>query len=351
MDSVTQGILGAAVGYAVAGRRFGRKAAAWGAVGGLLPDVDVVWSAFFGPFGEWAYHRGFTHSLFFGPVAGPLLAWLAWRGNRRWRPRSRSSARDALPAWRALWVASLLTHPLLDLFTIYGTQLLAPFSNHRFSVAGVSIIDPIYTLLLLVPLIAILIRPHGSAVRAALMAGFVLSSAYLFYGVQQNDRARAEARLQLGAPSGEIFAYTTMFNPWLRRLVVVEPERVRIGFVSAWNPQPIRWHDLRRDPAAEGLLAQAFATPEGAIFRRFASGPVLAQLSVDAAEGDRLRVLDLRYGFPGPTLEGIWGADFRYAPDIQRFVGVDRVQMPREVRWDDFKSLVAASFGLPNPLF
>ncbi|WGF90691.1 metal-dependent hydrolase [Marinivivus vitaminiproducens] len=348
---MTQAVLGAAVGFAVAGRRFGRKAAAWGALGGVLPDVDVAWTGLYGPFGEWAHHRGVTHSLFFGPVVGPLLGWLTWRGYRRWRPRSTLAADDALPSLSALWLFALATHPLLDLFTIYGTQLLAPVFSHRFALPGVAIIDPVYTLLLLVPLIAVLVRPRAHLCRLALGAGLVLSTAYLFYGLQQNGRAEMEARRQLGTPAGELRAYTTMFNPWLRRVVVVEPERTRIGFVSTWDPQPIRWHDRPRDDGAYALLDDAFATPEGAIFRRFASGPVLAELRPGGGADRVLRVLDLRYGFPGPTLEGFWGVDFHYDGATGSFTAVERVRVPRAIRWRDVEALVQASFGWPNGVF
>ena len=46
MDSVTQIVLGAAVGQAVLGSKVGNKALLYGAVAGTIPDLDVV-SSFF----------------------------------------------------------------------------------------------------------------------------------------------------------------------------------------------------------------------------------------------------------------------------------------------------------------
>src|SRR5687767_7719315 len=70
MDTLTQMALGAAVGQAGFHRRFGRRAALFGAVGGLLPDLDVVPIAFMGPLAEWRYHRGISHALWVGLVLG-----------------------------------------------------------------------------------------------------------------------------------------------------------------------------------------------------------------------------------------------------------------------------------------
>src|SRR5262245_38634841 len=98
----------------------------------MLPDVDIF---FLGsePTGEFLYHRGITHSLAFAPLAGAALGLLAWR---RDRPPGRGP-RD----WIALFVLSMLTHPLLDACTSYGTQLLSPFSRRRFAIDSVAIID------------------------------------------------------------------------------------------------------------------------------------------------------------------------------------------------------------------
>ncbi|MCB0468978.1 MAG: metal-dependent hydrolase, partial [Aequorivita sp.] len=46
MDSVTQIVLGAAVGEAVLGKKIGNKAMALGAIAGTIPDLDVLSSHF-----------------------------------------------------------------------------------------------------------------------------------------------------------------------------------------------------------------------------------------------------------------------------------------------------------------
>ena len=104
MDTVTQALLGAAVGQACFSHRLGRRAVVWGAVGGILPDLDVLTIAVEGPFAEFKYHRGITHSLWFGPVVGPALGWLVVALSTLARPqRSRAlvGLDGAVRRWRS----------------------------------------------------------------------------------------------------------------------------------------------------------------------------------------------------------------------------------------------------------
>ncbi len=68
MDTPTQALLGAVVGQACFSRKLGKRALWWGALGGAIPDFDLLPIAFMGPWGEFLYHRGPTHALWFGPV-------------------------------------------------------------------------------------------------------------------------------------------------------------------------------------------------------------------------------------------------------------------------------------------
>ena len=79
MDSVSQIALGAAVGEAVLGRKLGNKAILWGAVGGTIPDLDIITAPFLSEIDSLAFHRGISHSIFFAVVAGLLFGWLLHR--------------------------------------------------------------------------------------------------------------------------------------------------------------------------------------------------------------------------------------------------------------------------------
>ena len=155
MDPLTHGLLGACVGQTLYGRSLGRPALVWGAVLGMAPDLDIL-ARPADPLAEWIWHRGFTHALWFGPVVGGLVGYALWR----WKG-------GALSAWLALAVMALLTHPLLDLFTSWGTQLLAPFSNRRFALDAVAIIDPAYSLVLAAGIALGLRAGLATATRAA----------------------------------------------------------------------------------------------------------------------------------------------------------------------------------------
>lgn len=118
MDSVTQVVLGAAIQGSMLGRSRGRKALLYGGLLGTLPDLDVL-MRYPDPVSLMTYHRGFSHSIL---VLTALAAVMAWLIRRRWS--------DAPYSGRRLFATLLLvlvTHPVLDAFTVYGTQLFWPF--------------------------------------------------------------------------------------------------------------------------------------------------------------------------------------------------------------------------------
>lgn len=300
MDTPTQAIFGAAVGQALAGRRLGRQAAVWGAVGGLLPDLDMVLTAV-SPVGDMLYHRGPTHALWFGPVIGSALGWLLWRtrGGRQ---------AGQLSAWLTLMVGVLCTHPLLDLFTSYGTQLLAPLSNTRFSLDAIPIIDPAYTLMLVAALLVGWLRGWGT--RAAAVSAWlalIVSTGYLFFCWHLNLRAEERVRAALGAEGVEVEtvnAYPTLLQPYLRRVVVRSGREVRIGWTSLLNGRPIVWE--RFEEPQHPLIDATRASRIGTVFEWFAAGQTVGSVS---ASGDGVEVMidDLRYGLPGTPRQGLWG--------------------------------------------
>ena len=306
MDPLTQGLLGASFGQALCGRALGRRALVWGGLVGMTPDLDVAMNAT-GPMGEWLYHRGASHSLWFGPVVGPLVGWLLWRLHGR---------RDPLAAWIGLPVVALFTHPLLDVFTSYGTMLLAPFSDRRFAWDAVAIVDPAYSLVLVAALgLGLAWGPASGRARIVAAAGLALTTAYLGYGLVLNHRAEDLARRQLaaeGVTAAEVRAYPTLLQVYLRRVVVRRGDELRVGWLSLWRPAPLEWH--RFADARHPLAAAARATEEGRILEWFAMGQTAAAL-VPSASGTVVEIDDLRYGFPSRPQAGLWGIRVRFDPD------------------------------------
>jgi inner membrane protein len=314
MDTVTQALLGATVAQAGFASRLGRRRAlAWGAVAGLMPDLDVVAVATHGPFGEFLYHRGVTHGLCFGPVVGSLMGLAAWGVTRRRHGGAAGLAdpegRRLLAAWIGLFVLVLFTHPLLDVFTSYGTQLLAPFSDRRFALDGVAIIDPFYSGLLVAALVLGLLmreRPRAGAGNAA--TALVLSTAYLFYGVHLNRRAELEVARQLreqGVVQARVQVYPTIFQPFLRRVVARTPDEILVGLTTSLRPS--RLFLERFSPPRHPLVAKLRSTREGSIFVWFAMGEVAPRVIEQGDDRTLIEIDDLRYGYPGSPDRGIWG--------------------------------------------
>ena len=283
MDPFSQAAVGALAAHGVAGRQLGLRALALGAGAGALPDIDVLFSAGGDYFDALAGHRGVTHSLFFAPLVGPLLGWLVWRAEK-------SQDRARLKRWMLALAAALFSHPLLDVMTPYGTQLLAPFSNARFAIDAMPIIDPLYTLILIAGVLACCWRPAN---RLAPLLALGLSIGYIGYAYALNEGAAERARKQLaetGVANVQVAAYPTMLQIHLRRVVARSPDVVRAGFVSMWKPCRIEWGAA---PVLEDDAVAAWrSTREGRIFEWFAMGWVLHWR--DAA---RLISADLRYGF------------------------------------------------------
>jgi Predicted membrane-bound metal-dependent hydrolases len=232
MDSLTQIALGAAVGTAVLGRRAGPRAALWGALCGTLPDLDVL-IPYGDPVRDFTYHRGVSHSLFWLTVAAPLVAWLIARCQRTFSRDRELRYRD----WLLLAWAALVTHPLLDAFTVYGTQLLLPFSDYPVGLGSIFIIDPLYTLPLLVGAIAACWLHSRAPARAARWngAGLVASTAYLAWSlVAQWHVGNVVERTAVAAnlDSGRTLVTPTPFNTLVWRVVVMDDDAYYEGFRS-----------------------------------------------------------------------------------------------------------------------
>jgi inner membrane protein len=325
MDTVTQALLGSTVGQAAFGRRLGGKALLWGAVGGALPDLDTFVVAPFGEFATMVHHRGLTHSLWFGPVVGTALGYAIWR-RRRHRP---DASQERLLDWVGLWVLAIGTHPLLDLFTTYGTQLLTPFSNHRFAINGIGIIDPAYTLLLLLAVImgiAALRRPAVG--KWASWTALGLTTSYLFYGLHLNHVAERLARNQLrasGIEQAEVRAYPTVLQLWLRRVVATNADTIRVGYVSTLAPATIQWFAAPR--TEHPLVTRLAESPKGRLFAWFAQD-MLAGHVRPSPEGVVVELDDIRYGLPPRADHGFWGIRATFSESGEQLTPVERFRRP-----------------------
>ena len=173
MDLVTQTVLGAGVGELVLGKKAGNKAIFWGAIGGIIPDLDVLFTSFFSEVDGLFVHRGFSHSLIFAFILAPMLGWLIHRIHRK---KMNITRRE----WTMLIFWSIFTHPILDYFTGYGTGAFFPFSNYRVEFGTIGIVDLFYTIPFILALLIIpFLRRTALLRRKLILATIFISSFYL----------------------------------------------------------------------------------------------------------------------------------------------------------------------------
>ena len=174
MDSITQAALGAAVGESLLGKKIGNKAAVIGAVIATIPDLDIVFFPFYSDLERISLHRGFSHSILFSFLSAILIGMLLKRV--KWT-KMIALTRLILFSWLALF-----THMLLDTFTTYGTQLFLPFSDYRAGFDSINIVDPFYTIPLIVGLLfSVVIYRHRSNRSMYNNIGLAVSTFYLLY--------------------------------------------------------------------------------------------------------------------------------------------------------------------------
>lgn len=234
MDSLTQIVLGASVGEAALGRKVGNRAMVWGAIAGTIPDLDVISNGFMSPIDALAFHRGPTHSALYLTLFALILGWcvhflytlkwhkwlgiigwsmlilatsgaIAFMGQmslnkgliaagilcgagflvfKRYFRASYDSPTASVRDWQWMFFLSLVTHPILDCFTTYGTQILIPFSGMRVAFNNIAVADPIYTVpFLICLLVAMGFNKSNKRRRFWNNIGLIISSIYMIFTI------------------------------------------------------------------------------------------------------------------------------------------------------------------------
>jgi inner membrane protein len=245
LDLLTHGLVGAALAQSAAAPREARLAAGVGFASGLLADADALMGSATDPLLVLEYHRHFTHALAFVPAGALIAAALLWPVLRR----RMTFARVYLYAFLGYALAGLL-----DACTSYGTHLFWPFTEARTAWSIISVVDPIFTLLLAAALAIAIVKRRASAARA----GIALAAAYLAIGLLQHERAEAAARVMAEERShrpDRLLVKPAIGNVVLwRSLYVVEgrahADAIRVGplgGVDIYPGESIRLLDAARD--------------------------------------------------------------------------------------------------------
>lgn len=285
MDSLTQFALGAAVSTLCLGKTLGpRKAAILGGILGTLPDLDVF-LPFDTPVDAFVLHRGWTHSIFVHALAAPLIG--------EFLVRTVSTLRDhrAL-VWTTVFLC-LATHALIDAMTVYGTRVFWPIYPDPVGVGSIFIIDPLFTLPLLLVVIWALARKESSVrLRRGLIAALSFSTAYLGLGVGLQAIMQERAKTvfaRAGLEPAQVFAIAAPFNTVVWKVIGLEDDKyhnVYLSFLDGTAEPRIYSHPRHPD-----LIACLQDKDTVAKLRWFSRGFYRADL-----EGDTVVMSDLRMG-------------------------------------------------------
>ncbi|WP_020537210.1 metal-dependent hydrolase [Lewinella cohaerens] len=355
MDSLTQITLGAAVGEVVLGKKAGNRAMLWGAIAGTFPDLDIFANFVTDQVSALAYHRAFTHSILFSvviPLGMGLLVHRLYGGKEGKWPKNEkvslfagwaffflavligsslmpleinnigsialvvSLAMIAFPLviyfrekrrktpsvnknpgwwlWTQLFFWAILTHPLLDACTTYGTQLFEPFSTIRIAWNVVSVADPLYTLPFLVCLILASRQIRGSKKRQRYnWAGIIISSAYLLLCTSffwyANQRMEATLEKENITATRHVVG-PTILNSLLWQGTAETPTSFYMGQYSLLDKAP--FFKLKEVPKNHQLVKDHWDDRDVNILRWFSDG----YFNVEQENDSTFRMNDLRYG-------------------------------------------------------
>ncbi|MFK7797943.1 MAG: metal-dependent hydrolase [Aureispira sp.] len=302
MDSITQATLGAAVGHAVLGKKMGNKAIVIGAIAGTIPDLDII-SQVFSSHDIYGliYHRGLSHSIFFTLFASPIFAWLSLRYYKSglqekkgtqvlwtilwsvlytavlaafgagayysgsgvfyglfaltalgviplYRVLQKGIAQRAaieyepsFKTWTLMYMLAFLTHWIIDSCTSYGTQIFEPFSNYRVSFNNIAIVDPLYTVPMILGLIGVIFAKQYSTEKRWNYMGLTLSTLYmgLTFGVKFHMNGVVEKSLQAqNIAYEEYITYPSIFNTVLWQTTIKAKDTYYYGNYSLFDSQP-----------------------------------------------------------------------------------------------------------------
>ncbi|WP_052597798.1 metal-dependent hydrolase [Aureispira sp. CCB-QB1] len=302
MDSITQATLGAAMGHAVLGEKMGNKAILVGAIAGTIPDLDIFSRLFLDHqvYGL-VYHRGITHSIIFTLVASPIFAWLSlqyykqgWHksamtqkvlttwwllfygvivaalfyltystqslvagglvgifalgfipliNSLKYNYEHRASIQydPSLRNWTLMFFLAFLTHWIIDACTAYGTQIFEPFSRYRVAFNNISILDPLYTVPMIIGLVGVFFAKKYTKQRFWNYLGISIATLYMastFYGKSIMNKVVANSLQEQGIEYTEYITYPTILNTVLWQTTVATDDAYYYGTYSLLDKQP-----------------------------------------------------------------------------------------------------------------
>jgi inner membrane protein len=297
MDPITQGLVGAVVPQSVSSKATIRYATIVGLLSGMAPDLDVLIRSKTDHLLWLEFHRHFTHSLFFVPFGALICSFLLYFAFRK------------KYSFKLTYLYSFLgygTHGLLDNCTSYGTSLLWPLTKERFSWSIISIIDPVFSSILL----GVVLFAYFRRKQLLAQIGLVFMFAYFALGVFQHQRAltvqeqiatkrnHVIERSIVKPGFGNIILWRSLYESDGRYYV----DSIRLdyfGRISISEGDSLPKLNMKKD--FPELSENSVAYKDVERFRNFSQG----YLSV-APENKDL-ITDVRYGLTVGSVSPMWG--------------------------------------------
>lgn len=242
MDSLTQGLLGAATFAIVKDKDIGKKSLLIGAIAGTIPDLDVFLAPFFNDIEFLTIHRSVSHSIGLAIVLSFLLGEVFYRYYKRKQSRG---------SWNLAFFLAIFTHSILDWCTTYGTKLISPFDDHLFSLNSIHVFEPIYTSILLGGIFVYLFKSSKNLKSKAIKYALMLSTCYLMLGIVSKNHAYYHFRAQLEEQEmvyEDILVSPTPMNIFLWHGIVKQKEGYQLSTYSIFDrKKPVEFQFVKSD--------------------------------------------------------------------------------------------------------
>ena len=299
MDPLTQGVLGAALPQSLAKKKSLVVIGFLGFLSGLAPDLDILIRSESDPLLFLEFHRQFTHSLIFIPFGGFICAsFLFFLIAKRF---------DI--SFKDTWIYSTLgygTHGLLDACTSYGTLLFWPFTQTRIAWNNISIIDPLFT----IPLLVLIVIAGLKQKKIFAIMATIWAVSYLLLGVYQKNevvkvskqiayaRGHDVIRIDVKPSLGNLLLWKSIYETKDKFYI----DAVRLG----WNTKIFKGksiHKINTQTAFPWLMLKSQQAKDIERFRWFSNGYIAIN------PNNKNQILDIRYSTLPNEIGGLWGIE------------------------------------------
>lgn len=295
MDSLTQATLGAAVGHICWQDKIGKKGLIAGAMLGTLPDLDILLYPFLDEVQRLYWHRGESHSIWFILLGSLFFCWLL--------PRLKATKNLSVNQIAIGAFLIFATHILIDLFTVYGTQLLAPVSRKGFALNNIFIIDPLFTAPLF---LGICLAYFGKNPQVGLrmnQLGLLLASIYALWSIGAQhiaDQKFRDALTEQNIQADRHLTSASAFNTILWRHVAETSDGYLMGYWSFLDDKDQLIH-FQFIPKNADIIDSISSTRTFQVVEWFSKG----WWFVAESDTRSARVVDLRFTeIPGSADQG-----------------------------------------------